>query len=504
MMSLAGVVPAVAAPRLVFTNSTPNRFVTGWIPYWQVASGTATLTGTTSSPLVSELSLMWFDQDLRLMASADSLNTVVAAARAQGIPVLPTIFGTRTDVFSPAKVAAHTTAITDLVVAKGYDGIDIDYEFVWSVPRTSWSTLQPQWVTFVQLLATKLHAKGKLLSVTVPPVWNSGSSGYTVYAQPSIASAVDRLRLMVYDWSISDPGNIAPNHWVNSVISYSTDTAKVHPKKLQLGVPAYGRHWWTKKVSTEVCPDGALKDVDSIRMSEVAGLLAGKAVTSTRVNGEMRHTWDEQVTGPSKLPPIYTPVTGGLFGLVEAARRAGLVPAVRLGVPRTVTCTVQHVVYVPDAVTIATNARSALNRGWSGIAMWTFGYESPDLWSRLNDDLTIPLQRATGAPRVVNDATSYAAGVLRVRGVAYRPQWDLPVPVRIQLKQGTTVVRTITVLANRSRTLAAALQGIGPFHGYDQGFNGLPAGAYTVCTTMLRWGGGTVVADCDAATVPAS
>ncbi|MFZ4720912.1 MAG: glycosyl hydrolase family 18 protein [Ilumatobacteraceae bacterium] len=495
VLSLTGVTPAAAASPRVGAASAANRFVTGWIPYWMAQSGTAVLTGTTSAPLVSEVSVMGYSQDLVSLSS--NVTSIGNATRAAGLPLIPTVFGPRTDVLDPAKVTAHAQAIADLVKAKGYDGIDIDYEFVWSVPKSDWPTLRTRWVAFVKLLAGKLHAQGKILSVTVPPVWNSGSSGYWVYDQPAIAPHVDRLRLMVYDWSISNPGNIAPSYWVNSVISYSTDTAKVPPKKLQLGVPTYGRHWWTKKVSSEVCPDGALKKVDSVMQKEVAALVAGKAANATRVNGEMKYTWDEQVTGLSELPPPYDPVVGGLLGVVGAAKRAGLVPAVRLGAPRTVTCTVQHVVYVPDAVTIVSNATAALARGWSGITMWTFGYERSDVWDAL---AAVSPQRAAGAPAVtVAPITSSVLATgkrsVTVTGTAFDPQWDLPRAVRIDLKQGTSVIGTSTVLANRTTTLAASLAGIGPFHGYVRAIV-VPAGTYTVCATALRWGGGDLAQRC--------
>ena len=88
-------------------------------------------------------------------------------------------------------------------------------------------------------------------------MWNSGTSGYTVYAQDQIAADVDRLRLMVYDWSI----DLARSHLADVLgqLGHRLQQRRhVPPSKLQLGVPAYGRHWATQKQSTEVCPDGAL------------------------------------------------------------------------------------------------------------------------------------------------------------------------------------------------------------------------------------------------------
>ena len=351
----------------------------------------------------------------------------------------------------------------------------------------------------MKLLSSTLHAKGKLLSVTVPPVWNGGSRGYTLYAQPQIAPYVDRLRLMVYDWSITNPGPIAPNFWVDSVIDYSTNIAKVPPKKLQLGVPAYGRHWWTKQNSKETCPDGALKPVDSITMRETAGLASAHGATPVRhSSGEVTLSWTEKVTGATRQPPAYVPPTTKVSTISRAAG-SGLQRAVRLGTQRIVTCTVTHVVYVPDAQTLRTSAQAALNAGWSGIAIWAFGYETAEAYAALNG---IAAQRPNTPPAISLDAPVATAGTLRVRGTALDGRFDLPVPVRITATRvGTTTVARRTAVANASR--AGLPTGVGPFHGFDQTFTKLTAGSYSVCAWMLRWGGATgQPALCQTVTVP--
>ena len=109
-------------------------------------------------------------------------------------------------------------------------------------------------MAFVAELSPRCTPSGKLLSVTVPPVWNDGANGYTVYAQPRSLPYVDRLRLMVYDWSITTPAPSRPMYWVEVGHRLQHRQRQVPPKKLQLGVPAYGRHWTTKKVAPECAP----------------------------------------------------------------------------------------------------------------------------------------------------------------------------------------------------------------------------------------------------------
>lgn len=490
LVAAALLLTIVSVPASAATPQSPNRFVTGWIPYWQATSGGATVNGSTSAPLLSEVSLF---------GSSAALDSITTSAHNTGLPVFQTLFSSSTDGFmTPTARTATVNAIAASAVAGNYDGVDIDYEFVWSVARADWPAITKEWVAFVQLLSGKLHAAGKLLSVTVPPVWNSGSSGYTVYAQPQIAPFVDRLRLMVYDWSITNPGPIAPNFWVSSVVAYSTSIAKVPPKKLQLGVPGYGRHWWTKQTATETCPDGALKPVDSITMRETSALASLHGATPVRhSSGELTFTWTERVTGSTKLPPPYIPSLTRVATVDTAATSSGLKPAVRLGTTRTVTCTVKHTVFIPDAVTIRTNAQTALTAGWSGIALWAFGYETADVYTQLN---AITPQRPNGAPTITIDTPAVGTGTIRVSGGAYDPEFDLPVPVRIGVTRtgGATTTRTVVANANRP-TVPTAL---GPFHGYDQTFTVTP-GAYQVCARMLLWGGvANATLLCRSVTVP--
>ncbi len=177
----------------------------------------------------------------------------------------------------PTPPAGHSTSPTSssLTANPEIDGIDLDYEgFAFTDGHDSWASTQPVWVAFVTELAAALHANGKLLSVTIPPTWLAGGvpTGYPVYAQASIAPVVDRLRLMVYDWSVSSPGPISPMSWLNQVIAYSNSAipAASDRSKLQLGVPSYGRDWGRQVKSTEICPDGALEHQEH-RIAEHAG-----------------------------------------------------------------------------------------------------------------------------------------------------------------------------------------------------------------------------------------
>lgn len=375
------------------------------MPWWQsTADRQAELsTIAAAAPLMNEVSPFWYAAHggaVDLLGNGTTLDNTVASLRAAGLKVMPSIVdgngkGVMAAILAdPAQRAAHVQAITNLVVAKGYDGIDIDYEvFAFTDGRASWPATKPNWISFVAELGAALHAQGKLLSVTVPPVWTTPApsgpptiNGYTVYSQAEIAPHVDRLRLMVYDWSVSTAGPVSPLFWAQSVIAYSNTV--VPAAKLQLGVPAYGRHWAVKKNSNELCPDGALF-TDSVTMEQAPGVASRRGLTPVRDpngSGEMTFTWEEVVSGPrtATAPPTYTPPATQV-GQVNGTSDPTLTPAVRLNPPSGyVTCTVTHRVFYADEWTVRQRAELALANGWEGIYIWALGYENTNTWTVLS------------------------------------------------------------------------------------------------------------------------
>jgi spore germination protein YaaH len=388
---------AAVAAALVL-SSCQTQFVGGWMPWWQsTADRQAELnTIAAAAPLMNEVSPFWYaahGTTVDLLGNGTTLDKTVASLRAAGLQVIPSVVdgngkGVMAAILAdPAQRAIHVQAITDLAVAQGYDGIDIDYEvFAFTDGRASWPATKPNWIFFVTELSAALHAQGKLLSITVPPVWNNGTAGYTVYSQPEIAPYADRVRLMVYDWSVSTAGPISPLFWVQSVMAYSSTV--VPASKLQLGVPAYGRHWAVKKNSNELCPDGALF-TDSVTMEQAPALATRHGLTPVRDSngwGEMTFTWEEVVSGPrtATAPPTYTPPATQV-GQVNGTTDPALTPAVRLNPPSGyVTCTVTHRVYYADEWTVRQRADAAVAAGWKGIYIWALGYENTSTWTVLS------------------------------------------------------------------------------------------------------------------------
>ena len=489
----------VVVAALALSACQPNRFFSGWVPYWGGAAGRQAISDPNASTLFSEVSLSWYgtnaDTTVPLVGSFSELTKAVAAGRTSGIAVIPTVFDStgpgvmRGIIHDPIRRAAHVQHLVDVVTTGiggvPYDGIDLDYEtFAFGDGTAAWSSIKPDWIVFVTALGNALHLKGRLLSVTVPPVWNGGATGYTVYAQHEIAPVIDRLRLMAYDWSTSSAGPIAPKSWVQSLLAYSS--SQVPTAKLQLGIPAYGREWSYQKLSLQVCPDNVSFGHTSFDMSATAAKAAAHHVTPTRdSSGELTFAWDEQVTGRRITPPVITVTDPSISAVGTRGNTDTLQTALRLGSPLPVTCTVHHVAFSPDAVSIRASTDAALAAHWSGALIWALGYENTDLYQQLGQ---ISQQRATGALAVRLDAPLITATSVAITGYAEHPQFDLPLPVSLTLTDTATskVVETRTITARTSR--AGLPTGIGPFHGIAWTYTSLKPGSYKVCATARMWG----------------
>jgi spore germination protein YaaH len=376
-------------------------FVSIWEPYWASTSGA---TRFASRPgLIDEVSPFFLsavaDGTVVDVGGGASMTQAIAAARSSGLRVIPTVTdgagkgGMAAILGDPARRAGHIANLVNLVVGNGYDGVDLDYEqFAFTDGSATWATTMPVWVQFVAELSGALHAQGRSLVVTIPPVWQATTPGnaehknYWVYAQDQILPYVDKLRLMVYDWSPGTPSPNAPlDRYVNPVVNYSSMVADAtgQPRaKLTLGVPAYGRHW-RQSSDGRPCPDGA---VGTSSVTQVAAANIDGTWSRDGASGELTMTWNETVTGihtwsPVVVPPFVPPPGPPIPGVTPAVAGA---PAIRIGPPPTVvTCTVRHTIWYPDEWSVGSKAQVALNAGWGGIVIWAGSYETTSTYDVL-------------------------------------------------------------------------------------------------------------------------
>ena len=345
----------LAAPPEASLEVEDGRFVSAWLPDWTVDSGFAAF--QENADMFTDLTTFFHtitgdNGNLTGLVDSSVRERVVNGTKEQGVPVLAAVLdqtpkGTMARVLNdPATRAAHINELLTLVDERGYDGIDIDYEhFAFLDGRDSWASTRPGWVAFIQELGDQLHARGKYLTVAVPPMFNNNaddSSGYWVYDWPAIADSVDTLRVMTYDYSLQDPGPISPMAYVQRATEYGLET--LGPDKFRVGVPTYGRDWI-------VTADGACGG---------AGL-------------------NYNVSRSAELMEQKLQETGAAYQFNEEWQEAGFTYNQTLP-----GCTAVHQVNYSDARSVGAKAQYALDNG-TGIALWSLGGESPDTWQTLRE-----------------------------------------------------------------------------------------------------------------------
>ena len=230
--------PAEAAPRYE---------VSVWYPGWSTAGSSDYESVSKNISIISNVSPYWYalkpDGSVAAYEWAED-QKLLSLARDNDKPVTPLV----TNEFDPDRVhrmlstessrAAHVANLVNLVVSHGYAGLDLDYEMLRAEDRDRFSL-------FVESLASRLHNKGKTLSVAVHPKTSEPGSWDGPKAQDwkRLGRAVDEFRIMTYDyhWAGSKAGPAAPPEWIDDVLNFAE--SRVAPHKIRMGLPFYGRVW---------------------------------------------------------------------------------------------------------------------------------------------------------------------------------------------------------------------------------------------------------------------
>jgi hypothetical protein len=280
ILTLAMAVQLVPSANAETSNlGSPRKILTGWIPYYGMS--TSLPTAIANADLINEVMPFWYTLKLNSKSKKPyildlytpgnpsvAIDIPLTKMRNAGFKIIPTITD-GTDKLVLAKLLAKSSdranvikVIMDLVIAKNFDGIDLDFEgFAFVDGTASWPATKPNWVLLVKELSEELRAKGKILSVTVPVHFSltERQKGYTVYAWAEIAQYIDRLRIMTYDYSTGKPGPIGPIAWVERTLKYAISVMPA--SKVYIGLAGYGRDWVTKVDG--ICPANVAKVVST-------------------------------------------------------------------------------------------------------------------------------------------------------------------------------------------------------------------------------------------------
>ncbi|MGX9135173.1 LysM peptidoglycan-binding domain-containing protein [Rummeliibacillus sp. JY-2-4R] len=122
--------------------------------------------------------------------------------------------------------------------AKGYKGLNIDFEGVLAADRENYNT-------FLQLAVDKLHPKGYFVSTALAPKTSATQGGllYEAHDYPAHGRIADFVILMTYEWGyrLGPPQSISPINQMRRVVEYALSVMPAN--KIYLGFQIYARDW---------------------------------------------------------------------------------------------------------------------------------------------------------------------------------------------------------------------------------------------------------------------
>lgn len=124
------------------------------------------------------------------------------------------------------------------VEQKGYQGLDVDFEFVYRQDAGLYAQ-------FIRRLAERFNPLGYPVIVALAPKTSSDQPGllYEGHDYAALGAAANRVLLMTYEWGYTygPPMAVAPLPSVRRVAEYAL--TQIPAEKIWLGIPAYGYDW---------------------------------------------------------------------------------------------------------------------------------------------------------------------------------------------------------------------------------------------------------------------
>ena len=171
-------------------------------------------------------------------------------------------------------------------------------------------------------------------------------SGFWVYDYAAMAEHVDRIRIMAYDFSVGEPGPIAPLSFVERAIEGAVEATGA-PDKLVLGVPAYGRNW--PAATSGECPESEVDGVVGVNARTVDDLLARREAS-----------------------PVFDEETGEWSFTYELEVTDGLT-----------TCTQTRQVHYVDGDGVRLRMDLAREHRLDGVSLWALGFDDAAVWEEI-------------------------------------------------------------------------------------------------------------------------
>ena len=138
----------------------------------------------------------------------------------------------------PQAIAALIDSLASLMPQKGYEGVNIDFEYINAEDRDAFTE-------FVRIMTEAMNSLGYEVSVALAPRTFEDQPGRLTAGQDyaGIGQAANHVLLMSYEWgyTYSEPRAVAPVNLVRRVAEYAA--AFIEPGRTSLGIPNYGYDW---------------------------------------------------------------------------------------------------------------------------------------------------------------------------------------------------------------------------------------------------------------------
>jgi spore germination protein len=219
---------------------------------------------------------------------------------------------------NPAARARLVENILAELEAKGYYGVDFDFEFINRADRDLYTGLIAQ-------TAARVKPQGFIVTAPVAPKTSIDQPGllYGGHDYAGIGSVADLVMLMTYEWGYTygPPMAVAPLDKVRQVVEFAV--TQIPSSKILLGIPNYGYDW-------------TLPFVEGESMAENLSLPEARA-RAERVGAAIQ--FDETAQSP-------------FFEYTDAQGR-------------------QHIVWFEDARSLRAKLHLVDEFGLAGIGIWT-------------------------------------------------------------------------------------------------------------------------------------
>lgn len=122
--------------------------------------------------------------------------------------------------------------------AKGYRGLDIDFEFILPEDREAF-------ISFIQAVKNALEPLGLLTLVALAPKTSGEMTGllYEAHDYPAIGAIADLVLLMTYEWGylFGPPMATSPLNNMRTVLEYGVSV--IPRERILMGIPNYAYDW---------------------------------------------------------------------------------------------------------------------------------------------------------------------------------------------------------------------------------------------------------------------